>query len=345
MVDDTFPEGGEGTSRSGKQPAPIELVRERVVKDGSLVLVDRSPDAFLLGGTAVPKLKRSASALALFESEAQIKPLRSGFLRVLFSSAAEPPTSILPHYGVASVQERLEEHKRLAAEEGGFVLFREVLAGGGLPTLAKNLSLAGYYFQEAFPALFRRLEDTFIGMFPSVEKVTVRSEAVSSTSVQFELTLNERGVEQAIPQAEMSAGMLRTLVHLLEVTLAPAGSVIVIDEFENSLGMNCMPALTSYLLTRADCQFLLTSHHPYVINNLPIETWKLVRRAGSVVRVLLRRAGERPGAHGCLSGLQHAGPFSPGLPPGDAPGSESEAPLLEGPSRQRAGSRLPGRSP
>ncbi len=50
-------------------------------------------------------------------------------------------------------------------------------------------------------------------------------------------------------------------------------------------GVNCMPDVVRFLNTRPDLQFILTSHHPYVINNLPIATWKLVRRRGSIVSV------------------------------------------------------------
>lgn len=80
--------------------------------------------------------------------------------------------------------------------------------------------------------------------------------------------------------------MLRTLIHLHEFLFAPAGTVIVIDEFENSLGINCLPVLTELMLERTDCQFIVTSHHPYVIGNIPMSTWRVVQRHGSVVRLL-----------------------------------------------------------
>ena len=75
-------------------------------------------------------------------------------------------------------------------------------------------------------------------------------------------------------------------MHLLELALASPGTVIVIDEFENSLGVNCLPALSDLLLDHArELQFILTSHHPYVINNIPSTWWKVVTRQGGVVTV------------------------------------------------------------
>jgi predicted ATPase len=125
-------------------------------------------------------------------------------------------------------------------------------------------------------------------MFASVEDVKASaSNELDSSWIRHELMIREKGSEVWILQPEISSGMLRALVHLIELTLAPRGSVIVIDEFENSLGINCMPQLTDFILSRAsDLQFIITSHHPYVINKIPPETWKLVTRKGGCVRVI-----------------------------------------------------------
>ena len=56
------------------------------------------------------------------------------------------------------------------------------------------------------------------------------------------------------------------------------------DEFENSLGVNCIDELTNDILnSERNIQFVLTSHHPYIINNIPYQNWKIVtRKAGKV---------------------------------------------------------------
>ncbi|MCC6558763.1 MAG: ATP-binding protein [Polyangiaceae bacterium] len=67
----------------------------------------------------------------------------------------------------------------------------------------------------------------------------------------LELCILEEETGAWTPQAEMSSGMLRVLLHLIELSLIPPGSVIVIDELENSLGKNCMPQLTDFIMSRA----------------------------------------------------------------------------------------------
>lgn len=63
--------------------------------------------------------------------------------------------------------------------------------------------------------------------------------------------------------------------------------MVLIDELEASFGVNCLPAATDLLLSRApDIQFIVTSHHPYIIDRIPSRYWKIVTRRGSHVRVL-----------------------------------------------------------
>jgi AAA15 family ATPase/GTPase len=84
----------------------------------------------------------------------------------------------------------------------------------------------------------------------------------------------------------MSSGMLRTIIQISEIFLSNQGSVILIDEFENSLGINCIDILTDDLIhENKTLQFIATSHHPYIINNIPYEYWKIVTRQGGHIRI------------------------------------------------------------
>lgn len=78
--------------------------------------------------------------------------------------------------------------------------------------------------------------------------------------------------------------MFRSLIHISEIYLCSEGSVFLIDEFENSLGINCINELTSDILSsKRQIQFVLTSHHPYIINNIDHSNWKVVTRSKGVV--------------------------------------------------------------
>lgn len=81
----------------------------------------------------------------------------------------------------------------------------------------------------------------------------------------------------------LSDGMLKTFCYLTDLVTAPSGSVILIDEFENGLGPNCLGILLDEMLARSDVQLILSSHHPYVINNVPSQNWLVISRHQSTI--------------------------------------------------------------
>jgi|GEM_PF-3287081 len=63
-------------------------------------------------------------------------------------------------------------------------------------------------------------------------------------------------------------------------------SVLLIDEFENSLGVNCIDIVSDSLLnSNSNMQYIITSHHPYIINKIDMKYWKIVTRKGNVIQV------------------------------------------------------------
>jgi Fe-S cluster assembly ATPase SufC len=74
-------------------------------------------------------------------------------------------------------------------------------------------------------------------------------------------------------------------MHISQLYLSAEGTIILIDEFENSLGVNCIDTVSNLLLENRDLQFIITSHHPYIINKIGMEHWKIVTRRGGVVTV------------------------------------------------------------
>jgi Fe-S cluster assembly ATPase SufC len=74
-------------------------------------------------------------------------------------------------------------------------------------------------------------------------------------------------------------------MYISELYLSPENSIVLIDEFENSLGVNCLNSVTELILSNSKLQFIITSHHPYIINNVSPLYWKIVTRKGSIVTV------------------------------------------------------------
>jgi hypothetical protein len=152
--------------------------------------------------------------------------------------------------------------------------------------------LASYL--ENYPDLnmhrFQSINNRFIEIFENIDNIYVSPFDVREDNELYQIYMNEiiskKDVVIPLNQDNISSGMLKTFWHLAEIYLSPRNSVILIDEFENSLGVNCLDSITEDL-TDSDhqLQFIITSHHPYVINNIRPSHWKIVTRQGGEVTV------------------------------------------------------------
>lgn len=126
-----------------------------------------------------------------------------------------------------------------------------------------------------FPDLFSKIKERFMEIFPQVEDVRF----FKNHNNAYELQIKEISSNQWIPQKHLSLGMFTTFWHICTIYLSAPGSVILIDEIENSLGFNCLPSIIEDMKdAKKQLQFIITSHHPYVINDIPVKDWKIVTR-------------------------------------------------------------------
>lgn len=257
-----------------KPPVDPPLIREERITQGERVIVDRSPEHFDFAGNKIPRIDRARGAIAVLKDDPAIAPLYRAF-----SACVSRTLTHMPPFG-SNFEEAFANEK---------TKYRTVAE-----LAAQNLSLhfKAELLEELFPEEFEHIEEMFRDAFPTVEKLRVwRSESTELTrqlhTYQLALLARETGITVWVPFHGMSSGMQRYLSFLVHLAFAPRGTVVLIDELEASLGINCLPAATRFLLSRApDLQFIITSHHPYIIEKIPPERWKIVTRKGSLVRVL-----------------------------------------------------------
>ncbi len=266
----------EGTPFGNVQDATF--ISERIERSGK-VLVEREEGNFDFEKRRLPKLTKTESAIGLLESEEAIEPLHEAMrlwrsLEVLDFDF--PPDTIKSAEATRqSLGGRLGPLRRLTADTKLYVL------------------------QKDHPELFGRIVDDLVEIFPTVRALKITN--LSELGVRplpgedhvvdlLAVGMKEEGVEGWVLHTELSSGLAKTLHFLIETTLAPKGTVLLIDELENSLGVNCLPEVAGRMLEGLDrVQYLATSHHPRVINEIPFERWKLVTRTGSNVRVINAR--------------------------------------------------------
>ena len=261
------------------EPGQAEIVYEKLieVKDScEAEILHRTTTESKLNNEKLPKLKRTESAITLLAEEDSIAPIAEAFKRFIFN---ETPQRVVvsvpfdPNNVSMSSDSELTDSEHIDVEK-----FKETSVD--TPTVFK-----AFFLQKLFPDLFDEIKESYIDIFPSVKdvRVTINRESSNQHRLLFEIEDDDSG--NWISQQHISSGMYRTLTYLIEILAAPEESVVVIDEFENSLGVNCMPELTDFILDKSPkLQFILTSHHPYIINNIPWKTWQVVSRVDNKIR-------------------------------------------------------------
>jgi predicted ATPase len=245
----------------------FRIVQEHLSREGN-VIIERSVDEIKFKGDITPKLSPFQSVVKILNQEEDISPVQQGFNKIIYSENSRSFNRI---YGISDMSRLAQENIPLHS-----------IQASNLPILLKLALIARLYSD-----IFDKIRLKFIEVFPQVEDVKV--EAVEDKAhpylPDFPIQIKEKGVKDWIFQNKISSGMLKTLIHITELYLSPEDTVILIDEFENSLGINCIDVVTDLIVENRNIQFILTSHHPYIINNIGMEHWKIVTRKGGVVTV------------------------------------------------------------
>jgi len=260
-----------------------KIIFENLYLNGKQI-IERDLEKIIFDGQKTVKLAQDISVLNLLKEEDLISPAFHGFQRIIFSDQVESKRSPQRFNPDFITKERiLQKYKTIES-------IRES---------DENIITKLYLAYNNAKDIMESIEERFIDIFPFVTEVKIAplefEDEDDTPSILREIPfiqLKEKNVEDWIIQPQISSGMFRTLMHLSELYLCPEGTVILIDEFENSLGVNCIDELTIDLQTSShrNLQFIITSHHPYIINQINFKNWKLVTRKGS--QVITREAND-----------------------------------------------------
>lgn len=244
----------------------FRLLSEELYLNDNLI-IERNNNEIKFKGDRLPKLSPFQSVVQIFSEEEDVAPVQEAFNKIIYSVGSSLVNAVdaINYVRFAKNYESLEKIQK-----------------SNFPT---QIKLALVY--NHVPEVFQQIKYRFMDIFSQVEDIQlkpVEEEDIPLALADYPLVhIKEKGVNNWIPQSRISSGMFRTLMHVSELYLCAEGSVILIDEFENSLGVNCIDVLTELLLANRNLQFIITSHHPYIINKISMEYWKIVTRRGGVV--------------------------------------------------------------
>ncbi|ELK2076679.1 ATP-binding protein [Vibrio alginolyticus] len=279
FLDDT----GKKITWTGKTSRKVEItpagigskiVEEKLLVDEELI-INNSDNEVLFNGLRLPRLDDTKSLL--FHLKNEIKDIHTSLTSSIIIDADSPDFSPSNNQMInrSTYSDKLNEHKKNFDIKKFSHQNREL-------TCKEKIYYAYEYDKEAFTDF----QETYISIFEQVKEIKPRiARTMESTGSErllvIELELNNG---QRVGQRKISSGMYKTMMILAELFFGSNKSPIIIDEIENSLGVNCLPEILSQL-NDTENQVIITSHHPRVINEIPVKFWNIVSRKkdGSVV--------------------------------------------------------------
>lgn len=229
------------------------------------VIFSRNGNELIYNGMPTVKLDPSKSAVALLKEEGEVSPVKQAFSKIAWLTT-DVGSNIRIRPGLFS---NIDTPLTLNEIKG--------------MRIRNNIDKL-FLIQKNALNVFEQIKDSFKEIFPLIEDIDFEVEQLFKNDIYPVLKIKEQNVDAWIRVPDISAGMCRTLSQIVALALADKGDVILIDEFENGLGINCIDQLAEMAID-SDVQIIMTSHHPYIINTIPYKDWRIVSRKGSDVSV------------------------------------------------------------
>ncbi len=253
----------------------VSFMREVLIKNQGLPsekkIFERSKGQVFFLDSHLPNSDSSKSLISIYKDDDIIHPIYKAIEGIIFFDfESERAIDV-----VTTPDSNLD---KVSKTESGKNALLNIVREGTMPNKAKLI-----YAYKYFPDIFKEVKWEFQGIFEKVEDLRIKTFLVDEKREGHAIQLKEEGVGKWIDSGEFSAGMFKTLLFITATRLSSPGSLILLDEFENSLGINCVDSVAGEMLSDKK-QFIITSHHPYIINRIPMDSWKIITRNGLKIK-------------------------------------------------------------
>ena len=249
----------------------IKVISEHLsIENSKEKILSRDKNSFIFKNQTLPKLSDTESAISLLKNENELESLFKGFGHFLKRELSIPTLqeAAKTHMITFKEKEKLKQEKNIY----------QVINIAGL-----NDRLDVLY--KSFNDIFKEICLNFMSIFPFIKRVDIKKQETPFGLIPI-FCVKEKNVRDWIPLSELSSGMQKIVFMLTDICSLPEGSVYFIDEYENSLGVNAINIIPELLFEyKNKIQFFITSHHPYLINNIPIKNWYVCYREGQNVKI------------------------------------------------------------
>ncbi|MCX7171303.1 MAG: AAA family ATPase [Proteobacteria bacterium] len=253
---------------------------ERAKADGGfeVIATRTTSNEITFLGDRLPKLARDTSLIALLKEEDTIAPFFRGFGRVMRRNFFSDELERAAAFG--SVPKELVD-----------ILKPKDNSSARPIDLPLNIRL--YALKEHSPEKYNEICRYFQSIFLTIESCDIANYSTLYQDQPLGISgkvpvfcIKEREVQRLIGLHELSSGMQKVLLLMTDIMTLPLGYIYLLDEYENSLGVNAIHFLPGFLAEHGmNTQFIVTTHHPYLINAIPVSDWFVFRRKGTQVTI------------------------------------------------------------
>jgi len=249
----------------------------KIERQREIPIVGRDRTSFKFNGREVPKLSSKENSVWLLKEEELVKPIYEGFSNIMQRRFFGDELVNMTGYQTIPVNfiEKIKKDRGLKR------LFQAEF----------NLSGTLYFLSEYHKDIFNKICTLYKGIFPFIIETTLidirdLNKNISVIGPMPIFCIKEKGIDKWIPILDISSGMQKVLLMLTDIFVFPEEGIYLIDEYENSLGINAIDFFPSFILeVEKDIQFIVTSHHPYIINEIPVKNWYVFHRKGTEVTI------------------------------------------------------------
>ena len=222
------------------EPVKSPLLYEKIMSKDR-VLVERNEELNQYQGKTIPKLSSHQSMIYLLREESAIAEIFNALNKIEYRDHTRNKNSSFVRVNYHKLEKSLPLH----------LLKNKYTTLESLINSNEDVETKLYLAYENKLDIFEEIKSRFIDVFQQIEDIKFASLETNGIPAKLAdvfaathtIYIKEKSVSKWIREDRVSSGMMRTLIHLSEIFLSSEGTVILIDEFENSLGINCIDIL------------------------------------------------------------------------------------------------------
>lgn len=245
-----------------------EFFYEKLICNGKVIFERNREKVNIIYYEQVPQPKKDESLLLQYSEDINFKQLTSNIRKIYLVDLEMAIRRGILSKDFVNYKAQISEIMG-AGKNIHFKMFSR------LPVPLKLYIVKQYYY-DLYVQIFEAIKELFM----EIEDIDIEEDP--TRNIYF-VSMQVYG--KKLLQNDISNGMLKTIYYIVELFTMSDDSLVLIDEFENGLGVNCIDILCELMLSeRNDLQLIITSHHPKIINAIDKEKWKIIERDGYVIK-------------------------------------------------------------